>query len=94
MLHHAARASKKALLTRALSPEPTNIWPSSAFTTVLQAAAARAWTRTAARSIRTVPASTSVTLEENYASRNGGPLPGVHSEPDSESQTNVREISA
>ena len=93
MLYHAARVSKRALLTRTSSPEPANVWPSSTFTAVLQAAAARAWSRTAVRRLRTVSASASVTLGEESTSRTREPLPGVPSDIDSGSRS-VRWVSA
>ena len=94
MLYHAARVSKRALLPRVSSPEPANVWPSSGFTTALQTAAARAWTRTALRSLRTVSVSTSVTLDEENTGRTREPLPSVPSDVDSGSWKNVRQISA
>jgi hypothetical protein len=76
MLHHAAQVSKRIPLTRTLSPD---VWPCSAFTTVLRTAAARAWTRTAVRHLRTVSVSTSVNSEKENTSRTE-PLSGVPSD--------------
>ncbi|KAF9787302.1 hypothetical protein BJ322DRAFT_1054612 [Thelephora terrestris] len=76
MLHHAAQVSKRTPLTRTLSPD---VWPCSAFTTVLRTAAARAWTRTAVRHLRTVSVSTSVNSEKENTSRTE-PLSGVPSD--------------
>ena len=96
MLYHAARVSKRALLTRTSSPEPANVWLSSGFTTALQAAAARAWTRTAVRSHRSVSASTSVTLKEEnkITDWEREPHPNVPSGIDPGCWSNVRQISA
>jgi len=81
MLHHAARVSKRAL-PHTLSPEPTNTRPGSPFTTILQVAAARAWTRTVVRKRRNVSTSASVTLGGENTARTKGPLSGVPSESD------------
>lgn len=94
MLHHAARVSKRALLTRAPSPEPANVWPGSTFTSVLQVAAARAWTRTAIRNLRNVSASGSVILEEEDAARTRKPLPDVPSDSDPGSWLNGKRVSS
>jgi hypothetical protein len=94
MLHHAARVSKRTLLTRTSSPEPANIRPGSAFTTALQVAAARAWTRTAVRNPRNVSTSVSVTLEEGNTSRTRKPIQGVPSNSDPRSWLDGRQNSS
>ena len=93
MLHHAARVSKRTLLTRTSSPEPANIWPGSTFTTVLQVAAARAWNRTAVMNLRNVSSSASVTLEEENITRTREPLPGGPSDSNREGWLNVQRAS-
>ncbi|KAF9650070.1 hypothetical protein BDM02DRAFT_3268263, partial [Thelephora ganbajun] len=94
MLYHAARVSKRTLLTRISSPESGNIWPCSAFTTALQVAAARAWTRTAARNLRNVLTSASVTLEEGNTIRTKEPLPGAPSDSNPRGWLNGRQSSS
>lgn len=89
MLHHAARVSKRTLLTHVSSPD---VWPGSVFSTVLQVAAARAWARTVVRDLRTVSASTSVNLEKEDTGRVRKPLPDVPSDIDCRSRLNEREI--
>jgi len=80
MLHHAARVSKRTLLTCTSIPDPANVWPGSAFTTALRVAAARAWTRTAVRNLRNVSVSASVTLEEENTARTRKPVSGAPSD--------------
>ena len=92
MLHHAARASKRTLLTRASSPEPANTWPGSTFTTALRVAAARAWTRTAVGSPRNVSSSASVTSEEENTTRTRKRLPGGLSDNDPGSWSDWRQV--
>ena len=79
MLHHAARVSKRTLLTCTSTSEPANVWPGSTFTTVLQVAAARAWTRTVVRNLRNASGSARVTSEEENTARMRKPLSGVRS---------------
>ena len=94
MLYHAVRASKRALPSRASPPEPANVWSGSAFTTVLQVAAARAWARTAVRNLRTASASTPSTSGEENTSRTKKPLSGFPSDADPRSWSNERQIFA
>jgi len=92
MLHHAARVSKRTLLTCTSTPDPANVWPGSAFTTALLVAAARAWTRTAVRNLRNVSAPASVTLEEENTAQTRK-LSGVPSDSDIGSRLDRRRIS-
>ena len=94
MLHHAARVSKRTLSTFTSTPEHANAWPGSPFATALQVAAARAWTRTAVRNLRTVSMSAPVTLEEEDTTQTRKPLPGVPSDSDSGNWLRGRRISA
>jgi len=93
MLHHAVRVSKRTLLTCTPTPEPANVWPGSAFTTALQVAAARAWTRTAVRNLRNASGSARVTSEEENTARTRKSLSGVRSDSDTGSWLNGRRIS-
>ena len=93
MLYHAARASKRTLLTCTSTPEPVNIWSGSLFTTALQVAAARAWTRTAVRNFRNVSVSASVTLEEENTGRTRKSLSGVLSDSDTGSLLDGKRVS-
>ena len=92
MLHHAARVSKRTLLTCTSTPDPANVWPGSAFTTALRVAAARAWTRTAVRNLRNVSTPTSVTLEEENTAQTRK-LSSAPSDSDTGSRLDRRRIS-
>jgi len=91
MLHHAARVSKRTLLTCTPTPDPANVWPGSPFTTALRVAAARAWTRTAVRNLRNVSAPASVTLEEENTAQTRK-LSGAPSDSDTGSRLDRRRI--